>query len=204
MYPAILEKSIEYFKKFPGVGEKTAERMALFVVDLELNEVREFSQTMKVSKETLKACAICGHLTDEEECCICINKMRKDNLICVVEDFRSVFVFEKTGNFEGKYHVLNGLISPIEKIGPDDINIHSLYERCKKIEGPIELIIALKPTIEGDATTLYIKKIFEKLSDKSTSLTISRLSYGIPMGAEIDYIDTVTLGRALQDRKTIS
>jgi len=198
IYPEALAKTIDYFKKFPGVGEKTAERMALSVLDLSAKEIKQFSELLVECKEKLQFCSICGHLTDKEVCAICSDEGRDKKIICVVEDFKSVFVFEKTGNYNGYYHVLNGLISPIDKIYPEDINISQLINRCEKANNNLELIVALKPTIEGEATTLYLKKILEK-----KKVSISRLSYGIPMGAEIDYLDTITLERALQDRKTI-
>lgn len=200
IYPSSLEKSIDYLKKLPGVGEKTAERMALSIIDdLTDKEIEEFSNVLMVCKKKLHPCEICGHLTDEKICHICSDDNRNHDLICVVEDYKSVFVFEKTGNFNGVYHVLNGLISPADGINIEDININSLVNRIKNGNSNMEIIIALKPNISGDATTLYLKKIFENMNVK-----VSRLSYGIPMGAEIDYIDTITLGRALQDRKTIS
>ncbi|NLA33125.1 MAG: recombination protein RecR [Mollicutes bacterium] len=197
VYPEVLESVIEYFKKFPGVGDKTAERMALSVLELTEEEISQFSEILVKSKKDLQICEICGHLTDKEICHICDDETRDPKTICVVEDYKSVFVFEKTGNFNGKYHVLGGLISPVDRIFPEDINISSLVSRCENLEN-VELIVALKPTIEGETTTLYLKKIFE---DKNIS--ISRLSYGIPMGAEIDYLDSITLDRALQDRKQI-
>ncbi len=197
IYPEVLASVIEYFKKFPGIGEKTAERMALSVLELTADEINQFADVLVKSKKDLQICEICGHLTDKEICDICNDENRDSKTICVVEDYKSVFVFEKTGNFNGKYHVLNGLISPIDKIFPEDINISSLVVRCENLEN-VELIVALKPTIEGETTTLYLKKIFE---DKKIS--VSRLSYGIPMGAEIDYLDSITLDRALQDRKKI-
>lgn len=198
MYPDILTKTIEYFKKFNGIGEKTAERLSLSVLDMSLEDVENFTQSVKELKQKIGRCKVCGHITDFETCSICNSNYRNDNLICVVEDYRSVFMFEKSGNYEGKYHVLNGVISPIEGITPDELNIDSLVDRISKLEGDIEIIIALKPSIEGEATTLYLKKILEK-----NNVKISRLSYGIPMGVEIDYLDSITLDRALKDRKDI-
>ena len=198
MYPDILTKTIEYFKKFNGIGEKTAERLSLSVLDMSLEDVENFTQSVKELKQKIGRCKVCGHITDYETCSICNSNYRNDNLICVVEDYRSVFMFEKSGNYEGKYHVLNGVISPIDGITPDELNIDSLVERISKLEGDIEIIIALKPSIEGEATTLYLKKILEK-----NNVKISRLSYGIPMGVEIDYLDSITLDRALKDRKDI-
>lgn len=198
MYPEKLERVIEFYKKLPGIGEKSAERLALATLELKDEEIIDAADNMKLAKKLLHSCEICGHLTDQEICPICSDEGRDKNLICVIEDYKSVFSFEKVGNYRGVYHVLNGLISPIENIGADDINLSSLVKRVNQLENP-ELVLALKSSIEGETTTLYIKKVFE---DKQ--VTISRLSYGLPMGAEIDYIDTVTLDRALSDRKQIS
>lgn len=198
MYPDILIKTIEYFKKFNGIGEKTAERLSLSVLEMSSDDVVNFSKSIIELKNKIIRCKVCGHITEEEICSICSNKFRNDNLICVVEDYKSVFMFEKTGNYEGKFHVLNGLISPIDGITPDELNISTLLDRISKLDGEKEVIIALKPSIEGEATTLYLKKILEKYDVK-----ITRLSYGIPMGVEIDYLDSITLDRALKDRKDI-
>ncbi len=198
IYPSLLQKLIDFYKKMPGVGDKSAERMALATLDLPENEIKEFSKNIVDSKIKLKNCQICGNLTENDICDICSNPNRDKNLICVIEDYKSVFSFEKVGNYKGVYHVLNGLISPMDSVGPEDINISSLVKRVDSLKNP-ELILALKSSIEGETTTLYIKKIFE---DKD--VTISRLSYGIPMGAEIDYLDIITLDKALEDRKKIS
>ncbi len=198
MYPDIVTKTIEYFKKFNGIGEKTAERYSLSVLDMSHEDVENFSESINELKRKITRCNVCGHITDKEICSICSTNNRNDNLICVVEDYKSVIMFEKTGNYEGKYHVLNGVISPIDGVTPDELNIDSLISRLEKIEGDKEVIIALKPSIEGETTTLYLKKILENLNVK-----ITRLSYGIPMGVEIDYLDSITLDRALKDRKDI-
>lgn len=198
-YPRILEELINYLRKLPGVGEKTAERLALSLVELRKEDLENFSTLIKRLPDNLHKCRICGHLSDEEVCLICSSEGRTKSNICVVEDYKSVFMFERVGSFKGVYHVLDGLISPVDGVTPDDINISSLVERIKDNKGEAEIIIALKPSIEGETTTLYIKKILEKYN-----VTISRLSYGIPMGVEIDYLDSLTLERALKDRKEIS
>ena len=198
MYPSSLNNVIESFKKLPGVGEKSAERNALALLELSDEDIDNFVNAIKECKSKLHRCKICGHITDHDICNICESQYRKNNLICVVEDYKSVFMFEKTGNYDGKYHVLNGVISPIDGITPDELNIDSLINRLSKIKGDKEIIIALKPSIEGEATTMYLKKILENLD-----VRITRLSYGIPMGVEIDYLDSITLDRALQDRKDI-
>ncbi len=198
VYPEILQKLINYFKKFPGIGEKTAERLALSILDFEEDDIEGFSEILMLAKSDLKKCKICGHIADGDVCTICSDPTRNKNLICVIEDYKSVFAFEKVGNYNGVYHVINGLISPINNISPEDINLNLLINRVNELESP-ELILALKSSIEGETTTLYIKKIFEK-----SSVIISRLSYGLPMGAEIDYLDILTLDKALEDRKKIS
>lgn len=198
MYPKVLEELISCFKKYPTIGEKSAERLALATLDLSEEELNNFSNTLIKAKKVLKPCKICCNLTDKNICDICNDENRNKNIICVVEDYKSLISFEKAGNYKGVYHVLNGLISPIDNVSPQDINISSLVKRIEKLDKP-EIIIALRSSIEGQTTTLYIKQIFE-----NKGVTISRLSYGIPMGAEIDYLDVLTLDKALSDRKIIS
>ena len=198
MYPKVLEELISCFKKYPTIGEKSAERLALATLDLSEEEINNFSNTLIKAKKVLKPCKICCNLTDKDICDICNDENRNKNIICVVEDYKSLISFEKAGNYKGVYHVLNGLISPIDNVSPQDINISSLVKRIEKLDKP-EIIIALRSSIEGQTTTLYIKQIFE-----NKGVTISRLSYGIPMGAEIDYLDVLTLDKSLSDRKIIS
>lgn len=198
MYPKVLEELISCFKKYPTIGEKSAERLALATLDLSEDELNNFSNSLIKAKKVLKPCKICCNLTDKDICDICNDENRNKNIICVVEDYKSLISFEKAGNYKGVYHVLNGLISPIDNVSPQDINISSLVKRIEKLDKP-EIIIALRSSIEGQTTTLYIKQIFE-----NKGVTISRLSYGIPMGAEIDYLDVLTLDKALSDRKIIS
>ena len=197
-YPKVLADLINSFKKLPGIGEKSAERNALALLEFSDEDIDKFSKSVDIDKKTLHSCPVCGHITENELCDVCSDERRNKNLICVLEDYKSVFAFEKAGNYDGVYHVLNGLISPIDDVNPEDINLASLIERVEKLDNP-ELIIALKSTVEGDTTTLYIQKIFE-----GKNIHISRLSYGLPMGAEIDYLDEITLDRALSDRKKIS
>ncbi len=197
-YPPALQKLISFYKKLPGIGEKSAERLALATLDFTEEDIIDYAEVLTDAKKLLKKCTICGHLTDEEVCDICESEYRNKNLICVIEDYKSVFAFEKAGNFKGVYHVLDGLISPIDNVSPEDINLSKLIKRVKSLENP-ELILALRSSIEGETTTLYIKKILEK-----EPVVISRLSYGLPIGAEIDYLDIMTLDKALEDRKQIS
>ncbi len=198
IYPEPLENLINSLEKFPGIGQKNAERLALAILDFKDEEVEKLIKSLGDVKTKIERCQICGHLSVGNICNICSNQSRDHNLICVTEDSKSVFSFEKAGSFNGVYHVLNGLISPKDNIGPENINLDSLFKRVDTLTNP-ELILALKSTVEGETTTLYIKKRFEK-----KNVAISRLSYGIPMGAEIDYLDIITLDKALEDRKKIS
>ena len=149
------------------------------------------------AKNNLHSCCVCGNITSADKCYICDDEYRNHKLICVVEDYKSVFAFEKMGKYNGVYHVLGGLISPIDGIGPDDINIDSLISRCN--DEDYEIVVALKPTIEGETTTQYLCKILDK-----SGIKVSRLSYGLPVGTELDYLDSLTLERAFEDRKNIS
>lgn len=198
-YPRILDELISYLRKLAGVGDKTAERLALSLIEQKQDDLANLSILLKDLPSKLHKCCICGYLSDEEICKICSSETRDKNSICVVEDYKSIFMFERVGSYKGVYHVLDGLISPIDGITPDDINISSLVERVKNSSETLEIIIALKPSIEGETTTLYIKKILEKYN-----VCVSRLSYGIPMNVEIDYLDSLTLERALKDRKEVS
>ena len=161
IYPKVLEELIENFKILPGIGDKSAERMALSILNKEESEIQGFASSLIIAKNKLHPCPVCGFITDQEICNICDNPVRNKNSICVVEDYKSVFMFEKMGKYHGVYHVLDGLISPIDGIGPDDINIDNLIKRCNNSKEKIELIIALKPTIEGETTLQYINKLLK-------------------------------------------
>ena len=200
IYPSDLQTVIDNFKKIPGIGEKSAERQVLSILNMNEQDVLNFANSLIDAKQKLHPCPVCGHLTSNDKCEICDDSLRNDDVICILEDFKSVFAFEKSGNFNGKYHVLDGLISPIDDIGPEDINLASLIERVENKKN-CEIIIALKSTVEGEATTMFITKI---LQTKNPNIKISRLPYGIPMGADIDYLDPISLDMALKDRKIIS
>jgi recombination protein RecR len=196
-YPKVFEDLIEDFKKLPGVGEKTAERYAFIINSLKNEDIEKFSNDLIEFKKNIKHCKICGILTDKDVCEICASKSRNDSIICVVEDSKNAYIFERSGNYKGKYHILNGLINPIEDINPEDINIFSLINN-RINEKVKEVIIALSPSIEGETTSLYIQKLLEKKNIK-----ISRLSYGIPLGSDIEYLDPLMISKALEDRKYI-
>ena len=197
MYPDSLNRVVNSFKKLPGIGEKTAERLAFSVLNFDLEEISEFSESLKYLKDTIKPCKICGTLTDTDICYVCSDKTRDPSSLVVVQDSKDVFLFEKIGNFKGYYHVLGGLISPIDDIGPDDLAIADLIKRIK--EGNIkEVILAIKSGIEADTTALYIGRLLEK-----ENVVVSRIASGIPIGADMDYVDALTLDSALKNRKEV-
>ena len=197
MYPKSLQQLIDSFKYLPGIGDKTAERMAFALLDMDEEKIDVFSNSIKSVKENIHHCPICNNLTDTDKCSICSDKNRDSSILFVVEDPKSVFLFEKLGIFNGKYHVLKGLISPLDGINPEDIELDKLIDRVKK-EKFKELILAFKPSIEGETTSLYIKRILEDMD-----LSITKLASGVPMGADMEYIDAMTLERAIIDRKNV-
>ena len=197
-YPSSLKNLIDCFKKLPGVGEKTAERFSLSVLGFDEKLIESFSDSIKDVKYKIKRCSICNNLTESDVCDICRDDTRDSSVICVVSEAKNSILFEKMGSYRGKYHILNGLISPLDGIGPEDINIDKLIERIDN-EGVSEVILALKPSIEGETTSLYISKV---LSGKGVRVT--KIAQGIPMGADMEYIDMRTLEMALSDRKEIS
>lgn len=196
-YPKSLRNLIECFKKLPSVGEKSAERMALSVMNMKEEQVNLFSQSLIDVKKKIKRCSICNNFTEEDICEICSDGGRNNEIICVVESPKNIVLFERIGSFSGKYHVLNGLISPLEGITPDDINIKTLVSRVKE-EKIKEIIIAVKPSIEGETTALYISKLFENYP-----VLITKIAHGVPLGTDMEYIDTLTLEMALEDRKQV-
>ena len=196
--PRIFTYLVNNLTLFPGVGEKTAERYVYSLCDKESEEVENLANALIDFKKNIRYCEVCGCLTDTDECDICSDKNRDRSTICIVEDSKNVFFIEKTKKYNGLYHVLNGVISPIEGKNPEDLNLYSLLNNriTKDIK---EVIIALNPSIEGEVTSLYIQKVLEKYNVK-----VSRLSYGIPMGSDIEYLDPIMISKAWDDRKVIS
>lgn len=198
VYPKDFSDLIESFKLLPGVGDKSAERFVYCVDEMSDEEVENFSENLKKFKKNIRRCEICGHYSSNNICDVCADKTRDLSTICVVEDSKSVFKFETSGNYKGLYHVLGGLISPIDDINPDDLNINNLIS--KRLNDNVkEIIIALTPSIEGETTSLYLQKLLENKNVK-----VSRLSYGLPIGSDIEYLDPITLIKAIDDRKFIS
>ncbi len=197
-YPNSLAELIESFKMLPGIGEKTAERYALSILEMDNDNVNFFKKSISDVKQKIKRCSICNNLTELKICDICNSNVRNKKIICVVEEVKNIISFEKTGTYNGLYHVLNGLISPLDGINPDDINIKTLLDRVKLNEIE-EIIIAVRPCIEGETTALYITKKLENFKVK-----ISKIAYGIPLGADMGYIDPLTLEISFENRKQIS
>ncbi len=198
MYPKSVSNLIEAFKYFSGVGDKTAERMAFQVLAFDEIQTNFLVDSIKNAKLKIKRCLKCGNYSEEDYCYVCADKTRNKKILCVVEDPKTIIAMEKLGVFQGTYHVLNGLIKALEGINPEDIRLDKLIERINK-EQFEEIIIAVKPCLEGEMTALYINSIL-----KGTGITITRLASGIPMGADMEYVDAITLSNAFDNRKKLS
>lgn len=197
MYPNSIKKLIECFKYLPGVGDKSAERMTFSMLKLSPEKLNEFIESIINVRDNIKSCKICGNICEGDICNICSNMNRNRKNIFVVEKAKDISLFEKLGIYNGVYHVLNGLISPIDGISPEDLRIKELVKRIKD-DSVDEIILALKPSIEGETTMQYLKKI---LSDYN--IKISKIATGVPLGMDMEYIDTLTLELALEERKDI-
>lgn len=196
-YAAPVARLVEEFEKLPGIGHKTAQRLAFHVLNLPTEKAENLADAIKEAKSKIKYCSICSNLTDIDPCGICSGPTRNNSVICVVEDPRDVVALERIKEFKGLYHVLHGAISPMEGIGPEDIKIKELLARIR--EGNIsEVILATNPNIEGEATAMYISKLLKPLGIKAT-----RIAHGIPVGGDLEYADEVTLAKALEGRREL-
>lgn len=198
MYPECLKNLIECLKDFPGVGDKSAERMAFAIMNFDKERITFFSDSLIAVRDNIRRCSVCNNITDKEVCSICSNDARKKDVIFVVEKPKDVILFEKINYFNGVYHVLDGLISPLEGINPEDINIKGLIERIDE-DNVKEVILALKPSIEGETTMQYIRKLLENKNVK-----VTKIATGIPIGTDMEYIDSMTLELSLEERKEFS
>ncbi|GAA0290665.1 recombination protein RecR [Gracilibacillus halotolerans] len=196
-YPEPISKLIDSFTKLPGIGPKTAVRLAFFVLNMKEEDVLDFAKALANAKRELTHCSICGNITDTDPCSICQDDSRDRSLICVVQDPKDVIAMEKMKEFNGKYHVLHGAISPMDGIGPEDINVPSLINRLKDEEVQ-ELILATNPNVEGEATAMYISRLVKPSGIKTT-----RIAHGLPMGGDLEYADEVTLSKALEGRREV-
>ena len=196
-YAAPLSKLIEQFERLPGIGRKTAQRLAFFVLSQSDEQAKEFSDAILDAKKSMHTCRVCQNLTDGDICSICGNPSRNHSVICVVENPRDVVAFERTQDYDGLYHVLHGVISPMDGVGPDSLKIKELLKRLND-EPVSEIIMATNPDVEGEATAMYISRLLKPLGVK-----VTRIAYGIPVGGDLEYADEVTLSRALEGRSEI-
>ena len=194
---APLTKLIEQFERLPGIGKKSAQRLALYVLDLPKSEAEAFASAIIEAKQKIRKCAVCCNLTDEELCPVCANESRDKSIICVVAEPKDVIALERTHEFNAVYHVLHGCISPMDGIGPEQLCVRELLSRINA-GGVKEVIMATNPTVEGEATAMYLSRLIKPLGVK-----VTRLAYGIPVGGDLEYADEVTLKRALDGRSEL-
>lgn len=200
MLPDSLKKIALFFERLPGIGGKTANRLALYLLRMPASDLQEFAKQLSELKEKTKKCSICMNLSETEVCTLCADIRREKTTITVIESPLDLLSFEKGNIYKGLYHVLHGRIDPLNNIGPDDIYISTLLERVKKNGDTIkEIILATNPDMEGEATAMYIQK---KIKAQNSNISVTRLAYGLPMGASVEYADYGTLGKALENRKS--
>lgn len=196
-YSPTIERLIESFEKLPSIGHKTATRLAFYMLNQSKEATDEFINSIIEAKKNLKYCSKCFNITDTDPCPICASPKRDQSTICVVEDVKDVVAMEKTHEFKGVYHVLHGSISPMNRIGPEDIKIKELLERLKDTDVK-EIIIATNPRVEGEATAIYLSKLIKPIGIK-----VTRIAHGIPVGGDLEYTDEVTLSKALEGRREL-
>ncbi len=194
-YPKPFARLVAELAKLPGVGTKTAQRLAFHVLRLPDQEAEALASAITEAKRTLRYCSVCGNLTDQDPCEICSDPRRDHGLICVVESSQDVMAVERLNEYHGLYHVLNGVISPMEGVGPADINIRSLIQRLQRDDSVREVILATNPNIEGEATAMYIARLL-----KPAGIKVSRIAHGLPVGGELEYADEMTLLKAMEGR----
>ena len=194
-FPESANRLIKEFSRLPGVGQKTAQRLTFHILKSNQDDVERLSRSLMDIKAKIGSCTVCGAITESEPCAICTDSKRDNHLICIVEDARDIYAFEKTNTFRGKYHVLGGVLSPLDGVGPDDLNLGNLYSRIKP---GIEIVLATNPSVEGDTTALYLAKMLGKKKVK-----ITRLARGIPVGSNLEYMDELTLIRAMEGRTSL-
>ena len=192
-----LEVLVEHFRRMPGIGAKTAQRMAFYILSLPKDEAHAFANAVNEAADTIRRCSVCCNLTDGEICPICADEKRSRKTVCVVENVEALMAVEKTNDFKGTYHVLHGVISPLDEVGPEDITVKELLARVSA-DGVEEVIMATGSNVEGELTAMYISKLLKPLGVK-----VTRLAYGLPVGSDLQYADAVTLSRALQGRQEL-
>lgn len=192
---AALSSLVEQFERIPGIGHKSAQRMAFYVLNMPEQDAQKFADSIVNARKKIHYCKKCCNLTEDELCAICKNEARDQTVVCVVEDPRDVMAIERTHEFKGTYHVLHGAISPMSGIGPDQLTVKELLNR---LDGVQEVIMATNPTVEGEATAMYLSRLLKPMGIRTT-----RLAYGVPVGADLEYADEVTLSRAMEGRRDI-
>lgn len=192
-----LEVLIEHFRRMPGIGAKTAQRMAFYILSLPKKEAHAFAEAVVDAADNIRRCAVCCNLTDREVCPICADEKRSRQTVCVVENVEALLAVERTNDFRGTYHVLHGVISPLDEVGPEDVTIKELLARVSA-DDVREVIMATGSNVEGELTAMYISKLLKPLGVK-----VTRLAYGLPVGSDLQYADSVTLSRALQGRQEL-
>jgi recombination protein RecR len=198
LLPKALSRVIESFERLPGIGPKSATRLAFYLLHVPEDEIREFAENLLGLKANTVLCSVCKNVAERDPCPICASPARDKSIICVVEHPTDVLSIEKTGKYHGVYHVLHGAIDPLNNIGPDEIYLADLLKRVQKGQEVTEIILAMNPNMEGEATAMYITKL---LKGKKEDLVVTRLAHGLPVGADIEYADEVTLTRALEGRR---
>ncbi|ECB9469279.1 recombination protein RecR [Listeria monocytogenes] len=196
-YPEPITKLIDSFMKLPGIGPKSAARLAFYVLDMKEDDVLDFAKALVDAKRNLSFCSVCGHITDKDPCYICSDTSRDRSVLCVVQESKDVIAMEKMRDFHGLYHVLHGTISPMDGIGPEDINIPDLLKRLQDdtIE---EVILATNPNVEGEATAMYISRLL-----RPSGIKVTRIAHGLPVGGDLEYADEVTLSKAMEGRREV-
>ncbi len=198
-YPEPVARLIEALERLPGIGPKTAQRLAFFLLKRPADEVRELSESLLAVKERIVYCRTCFNFTEQDPCRICADPARDPRLLCIVEEPNDMLAMERTGEFTGRYHVLLGALSPLDGIGPEDLKIRELLARLDATTGMTEVILATNPNVEGEATALYLAKLLRPLG-----IRITRIARGLPVGGDLEYADQVTLSKALEGRREIS
>ncbi len=196
MYIAPLDRLVTEFAKLPGIGRKSAARLAFYVLNQPESAAQQLADAILQAKQQIRYCSICQNLTDEDPCAICQSERRDRSVICVVETPRDVIAIENTKEYTGLYHVLHGVISPMDDVGPDDIKLKELVERCQA--DVQEVIVATNPTVEGEATAMYIARLL-----KPVGIKVTRIAHGIPVGGDLEYADEITLGKAIEGRREL-
>lgn len=196
-YAAAFRRLIDELKKLPGIGPKSAQRIAFYLLESSIADVQKLSESMVEARKKLKHCSICFNITDQDPCGICSDNSRDDSIICVIEEPKDLIAIERTREYNGKYHVIGGVISPLNGIGPENLRMKELLGRIKS--GVAEIVLAMNPTTEGEATAMYLTKILNSLDIK-----VTRIAYGLPIGSDLDYADEATLTKSFEGRREVN